>query len=241
MKILVDTHTHSISSGHAYSSLQEMAKEASMNGTLMFALTDHGPSMLGAPTLFHFGNLKAIPAVIYGVRVVKGVEANIIDFKGNTDMPDDYLKKLEFVIASLHEPCIEPGTIEENTAAFVNALRNPFIDAVGHPGNPQFEVDIDEVVKTALKYNKMIEINNHSFDVRKGSWENCVKFAAKCKEYGVRVVCGSDAHISFDIGHFPKVLKIFEEVGMPEELVLNTSLDKMEAYLKERKDRVSQH
>lgn len=238
MKIVVDTHTHTVSSGHAYSTVQEMAREAPANGIQMMAITDHGPAMKGAPFLYHFGNLKAIPDILYGVRIIRGVEANIIDYEGGVDMPDSYLKRLDFAMASLHDICIEPATVEEHTSALIGALKNPGIDAVAHPGNPQFQVDIDAVVRTAKEYNKLIEINNHSFDVRTGSWENCLKFAACCKTHSVRVICGSDAHISFEIGRFQKVLKIFEEVDMPEELILSTSVEKVEAYLKERKERI---
>ncbi len=53
MKIVVDSHTHSVASGHAYSTVQEMAREAPTNGIEMFALTDHGPAMKGAPYLYH--------------------------------------------------------------------------------------------------------------------------------------------------------------------------------------------
>lgn len=239
MNIVVDSHTHTVSSGHAYSTVQEMAREALVNGIATIAVTDHGPAMKGAPYLYHFGNLKVIPKVLYGVRIVKGVEVNIMDYDGTTDMPEEYLKRLEFAMASLHDICIEPATVEEHTRALVKVLENPWIDAVAHPGNPQFQVDIDRVVQAAKEYNKLLEINNHSFDVRTGSWDNCLKFAAKCKEYGVRVICGSDAHISFEVGSFEKVKRIFEEVNMPEELILNTSAEKFEAYLEERKKRVS--
>lgn len=238
MKIIVDTHTHTISSGHAYSTAQEMAKEAANSGIKMFAITDHGPAMKGAPCLFHFANLKIIPEQLYGVRILKGVEANIIGYSGETDIPDSYLKRLDFVIASLHDVCIEPATVEHHTKAMISVLKNPFVDAVAHPGNPQFQVEIEKVVEAAKEYGKFIEINNHSFYARKGSENNCREFARQCKAKGVRVVCGSDAHISFDVGNFSKVYKIFEEVGMPEELVLNTSVEKVDEYLQERQKRI---
>ena len=232
MKIVIDTHTHTVSSGHAYSTVLEMAKGASDNGVEMIAITDHGPAMKGAPWLYHFGNLKIIPKEIYGVKIIKGVEANIIDYDGNTDMPQEYLRNLDFAIASFHDICIKPSTIEEHTNAMVKVLENPWIDAVAHPGNPQFQVDIDRVVRAAKKFGKLIEINNHSFYIRTGSDPNCREFALKCKEHGVRVVCGSDAHISFDVGDFNKIYELFEEIQMPEELVLNSSIEKFEEYLK---------
>lgn len=237
MKIVIDTHTHTVSSGHAYSTVQEMAKEAPNNGIEAFAITDHGPAMKGAPFLYHFGNLKAIPSNLYGVRIIKGVEANIIDYNGNTDMPDEYLRKLDFAMASFHDICITPSTVEEHTNALVNLLKHPLIDAVAHPGNPQFQVDIERVVKAAKEYNKLIEINNHSFTVRTGSEKNCKDFVLTCKKYGVRIVCGSDAHISFDVGKFDKVNRLLEEVGMPEELVLSTSLSKFDEFLGLKKAR----
>lgn len=232
MKLVVDTHTHTISSGHAYSTVQEMAREASVNGVKAFVITDHGPAMKGAPFLYHFGNLRVVPGEIYGVKVIKGVEANIIDYDGNTDMPAEYLRRLEFAIASFHDICIVPSTIEDHTNAMIGVLKNPLIDAVAHPGNPQFQVDIDRVVRAAREYGKLIEINNHSFYIRTGSEKNCREFALKCKEYGVKVVCGSDSHISFDLGKFDKINKLFEEIQMPEELVLSTSVERFEEYLR---------
>lgn len=238
MKLEVDTHTHSVSSGHAYSTVQEMAREAYLNGIKMFALTDHGPAMPGAPFLYHFGNLKAIPEFLSNVRVLKGVEANIIDYSGNLDIPEDYLKRLEFVVASFHEICILPSTKEDHTKAMVNVLKNPYVDAVAHPGNPQFEVDIEAVVAAAKEFGKFIEINNHSFIVRTGSEKNCKNFALECKRTGVKIVCGSDAHISFDVGKFNKAIELLEDVNMPEELIMNTSAGKMYEYLEIKNKRI---
>lgn len=45
-KVLIDAHTHTIASGHAYSSLQEMAKAAADKGLQVLGITEHGPSVL---------------------------------------------------------------------------------------------------------------------------------------------------------------------------------------------------
>lgn len=236
MRLVVDTHTHTISSGHSYSTIQENAREAGTKGLETIAMTDHGPAMKGASSLVHFWNLKAIPERIYGVRIIKGVEANIIDYSGGADIPEDTMRQLEFVMASFHDITIEPATVEEHTRALVNVLRNPLVDAVAHPGNPVFQVDIDTVVKTAAEYGKLIEINNHSFNIRKGSDLNCMEFAKKCRKYGARITCGSDAHISFNIGMFDKVQKLLVEADIPEELIMCTSGEKFERFLEERKE-----
>lgn len=235
MRIVVDSHTHTISSGHAYSTIQEIARDAAGRGIEMIAITDHGPSMIGAPCAVHFGNLRVVPEEIYGIRILKGIEANIIKYDGTIDLQENYLKRLDFVMASFHDLCIKPGNVEENTEAVVNALKNPLIDAIAHPGNPQFQIDIDKVVDTAKEYNKMLEINNHSFIVRTGSEKNCLEIVTKCKEKGVKVVCGSDAHISFDVGNFDRVRELLKKVNMPEELVLSTSKEAFLDYLAGRR------
>jgi len=238
LKLVVDAHTHTISSGHAYSTVQEIAREAANKGIEMFIVTDHGPSMEGAPSLLHFANLKAIPGEICGVRVAKGVEANIIDYSGNLDVPAGYLKRLDFVIASFHDVCIKPATIEQHTNALIKVLENPYVDVIGHPGNPVFQVDIEKVVKAASENNKLIEINNHSFDVRKGCEENCEKFIRACCEMGVQMVCSSDAHISYKVGSFDNILKLFDKVKVPDNLVLNISVERFEEYILQKKRRL---
>lgn len=42
-KILIDAHTHTVASGHAYSSLQEMAKAAAEKGLEVLGLTFSTP------------------------------------------------------------------------------------------------------------------------------------------------------------------------------------------------------
>ncbi len=238
MKLVVDTHTHTISSGHAYSTIQENAKEAFVNGIKMINMSDHGPAMNGAPFRYHFGNLKVIPGELYGVRVLKGVELNIISYDGEVDLPLNYLKGLDFVLASFHDICIPPSGVEDHTRAAIKILENPYIDVLAHPGNPQFQLDNERVVRAAKENNKLLEINNHSFYVRTGSEKNCGDILRLCKKYGVRVTTGSDSHFSFNIGRFENVIRLMEEVEMPEELVLTTSVEKVESYLLERQERI---
>lgn len=235
LNLVVDTHTHTISSGHAYSTIMENAAHAKANGMEAIAMTDHGPAMKGASSVLHFMNLGVIPKYIDGVRIYKGAEANIMDFEGKLDIPDSILSRMEFVLASFHDITIEPGSEEENTMGMINALRNPFVDAVAHPGNPVFEVDIDKVVRAAAEYGKLIEINNGSFRVRKGSRENCLEFVKKCNKYGVGITCGTDAHMCFDIGKFGIVLEVLDEAQVREELVIGISLERAEAFISSRR------
>ena len=53
LRFEVDTHCHTIASGHAYSIIVENAQEAAKKGLKMIAITDHGPALAeGPPVLF---------------------------------------------------------------------------------------------------------------------------------------------------------------------------------------------
>lgn len=233
MKYVIDVHTHTIVSGHAYSTLLENAKYASEIGLKVLGTTEHGPNMPDAPHIWHFGNYSVLPRKIYGVTMLHGCEANIVDYNGNIDIPDMIAEKLDIMIASLHEPCIEPGTIDENTQALLNVMDNPNVHILGHIGNPQYPINEEVVVKKAKEKNILIEINNSSFKTsRKGSEPNCIRIAGLCMKYGVKVILGTDSHVCFTIGNFDKAASIVENMGMPEELIMNTDETKIIEYLK---------
>lgn len=235
MKYVIDVHTHTIVSGHAYSTLLENAKYASEIGLKVLGTTEHGPNMPDAPHIWHFGNYSVLPRKIYGVTMLHGCEANIVDYDGNIDIPEMIAEKLDIMIASLHEPCIAQGTIEENTQALLNVMDNPNVHILGHIGNPQYPIHEEEVVKKAKEKNILIEINNSSFKTsRKGSEPNCIRIAGLCMKYGAKVILGTDSHVCFTIGNFDKAALIVEDMGMPEELIMNTDETKIIEYLKEK-------
>lgn len=233
-KYPVDLHTHTIISGHAYSTLLENIEECKEKGIEVYGVSDHAPSMPGGAPLFYFGNLKAIPRIIKGITVLKGAEGNIIDYNGNIDLPMRVQKSIDYMIISLHDVCISPGTIEENTAAVIKAMDNPNVTILGHCGNPVFPLNYEEVVKKAKEKNIIIEINNSSLGgSRVGSLDNCTKVAELCKEYGTKVILGSDSHFCTTIGEFEKCEEILKKVLIPEELIMNT-YDKIINHLKNK-------
>lgn len=236
MELVADLHTHSVASGHAYSTVLELAREAAAKGLKMLALTDHGPNMPGGPHLYHFYNITVIPEKIEGVEIIRGVEANIIDCHGNIDLPDDYLIRLDWVLAGFHMFCSPEGTREENTDTLIKAIENPRVDGIVHPGNPDYPIDSLRVIKAIQANRKVIEINNSSVrgGVRAGSKENCLRIARLAKEYGVQVMLNSDAHISFDVGAFEQAVEIAEQVGIKEENVFNASLGKIRKFMAQR-------
>ncbi|AET68762.1 PHP family phosphohydrolase, histidinol phosphatase [Desulfosporosinus orientis DSM 765] len=236
MEIVVDLHTHTISSGHAYSTLADNALAASRRGIKLLGMTDHGPSMPGAPHLYHFGNLEILPEELHGVTILPGVEANITSHEGELDIPIRYLARMKVVLVGLHEICYPGGTTEENTQAYINAMKNPFTDMMVHPGRPQFELDLERIAYTSAELSIPVEINNSSLSSeKKGAWGNCRRFARYMLQYQGPIILGSDAHFSDLVGGFDHALSLVHEVGIKENQILNTSAERVLDYLATRR------
>ena len=228
MEKLLDLHCHTISSGHAYSSLEEMINGAKRNGVKVIGISDHAPSMPGSTHKYFFQNLIVVPNEVDGTIVLKGVEANIIDFDGKVDMTDKEMDHLDYAIASFHPPCIGFGTIEENTNAILEVMKNPKVKVIGHPDDSRYPLDYEKVVKAAKKEDVALEVNNSSLNpgsFREGAHGNVETFLKLCKENGTKVIFGSDSHISFDVGAFHNCLDAVKKVDFPMELVVNYNKD----------------
>ncbi|WP_024620015.1 phosphatase [Paraclostridium bifermentans] len=232
MNAIIDLHCHTIASGHAYSTLKENIDEAKLKGLKYVGVSDHAPNMPGSTHPFYFGNLGVIKEEINGVKVLKGIEANIMDFDGNIDIPSDVVGKLDYVIASFHPPCINPGNIHENTKAILNVMENKEVKIIGHLDDSRYPVDYEKVVVKAKETNTLLEINNSSLrtnSFRVGAIENAKILLNLCKKHDVKVILGSDAHIYYQVGNFENCTKILEEVNFPGNLVVNFN----EEYIKE--------
>lgn len=58
---VLDLHTHTVASGHAYCSIREMAKAAADKGLELLGITEHAPAMPGTCHNFYFHNLRWFP------------------------------------------------------------------------------------------------------------------------------------------------------------------------------------
>ncbi|OOM06726.1 phosphatase [Clostridium saccharobutylicum] len=235
MKYALDVHTHTIASGHAYSTLMENAKAASEKGIKVLGTTEHGSSMPHSPHVWYFHNYKVLPRELYGVTMLYGIEANIIDYEGNLDMETSTLDRMDIVIGSIHDEVYKVGNSEENTKAFVNAIKSGKIDIIGHLGNPGIPVDYEKVVRCALENDVLIEINNSSFTTsRPGSSKNCTKIASLCKELGVKLIINSDAHFCTKIGEFTEAINMLESIDFPDSLIINKDPNELIIRLKKK-------
>ncbi len=237
-KLEVDAHTHTIASAHAYSTLQEMAAAGREKGLKLMAITDHAPSLSDSSPLLHFMNYGVLPEKFGDMEMLYGVELNIMDNKGTVDMPEEILKRQDICIASYHTECTPAGTIEENTSAYLGAMENPYVNIIGHPEDGNIPVDFEQLVKKAKEERVMLEVNNSS--LRPGSYrihthENMLVMLGLCKQMGVYVSIGTDAHFSGAVGVFDRALAVLNEAEFPEELIANTDAKKFKRLLEIRR------
>ena len=235
MRLIADTHAHTIASGHAYSSLKEMAYAASKNGLEVLSLTEHAPQMPGSCQEIYFRNFNVIPREMHGVKLLLGTELNIMNPNGDLDLSESLCRNLDIVIASIHSPCYGlDHTREENTKAYTAVMKKPYVDIIGHPDDGRYEIDYEALIQGAKEYGKVLELNNHSMDPdcnRQNAVENDTVMLNLCKKYQVPVVMDSDAHFDLLIGEFDRARDLLEKLDFPEELVLNRSVDAIRKYV----------
>lgn len=234
MKDILDIHTHTLVSGHAYNTLYEMVKSASENGLTLFGSSDHAPALPGSCHEMYFCNFTALPKELHGVKLMMGCELNILDYNGTIDLKKWLLKRIHYGIASIHDLCYTVGTAEDNTAAVIGAMKNPYVQIIGHPDSSKIPLNYEEVVKSAKEHHVLLEVNNSSLkptSPRPGARENYHTMLSLCRKYNVSIIMNSDAHCATDAGNHSFVIDLLKEIDFPEELVVNSSLKKLSEYI----------
>lgn len=240
MRIMVDSHTHTIASQHAYSTVMENAQAAARRKLELLAITDHAPALEDSSGRLHFLGYHVLPDTLSGVRMLYGAELNIMDYKGTVDLDDELASQLDICIASFHPICTAPGTKAENTQTYLHAMEHPFVQVIGHPNDGKVPVDFDELARAAAENDVLLEVNNATAkpsSYRMATRENLVSMLRACERFGAMVSLGTDAHFAEAVGNFSLALDILEEVSFPEELVACISAERFLSCLGRRAGR----
>ena len=236
-KILLDVHTHTIMSGHAYSTLQEMVTAAQQKGLDILGITEHAPGIPGTCDPIYFRNLHVVPRQMGDLRLLLGAELNILDTKGTLDLDESYYERLDVRIAGIHLLCWEGGTIEENTDGMLAAIRNPWTQIIAHPGDGTADLLFEPIVLAAKETNTLLEINNSSLNPRRNkdlALVNNLEILRLCKRYEVPVILSSDAHFSHSIADYDFIWPLLAETEFPDELIMNYDADRFLQFLEQR-------
>lgn len=225
-KNLIDLHTHSVLSKHAYSSLTENIEFACSKGLKVYGISEHQPDnkSVGAHK-YAFKNCRRVtPKKIGDTNILIGIELNIIS--DGIDPCGVEVEDLDYCIASMHGYAYseKTHTFADNTINYIKACNIPYVKIIGHLDYPSFPCDYEKVIIAAKENNKIIELNNASLNPngsRVGAREIDKQILFYCAKHNVPILMGSDSHIKYSIGNVDRCIELLNELDFPEELVLN--------------------
>ena len=224
-----DCHAHSEWSDGG-SPIEEMARAAQSLGHEYMVLTDHSPRLTVARGLTPERLRKQIDLIdtinreIAPFRILKGIEVDINE-DGSLDQQDELLAELDVVVASVHSKLGGRMPAEEMTERMVKALRNPFVDILGHctgrkvtgKGRPESPFDAETVFGVALEHDKAIEIN-----CRPERRDPPKRLMTLALEIGCWFSIDTDAHAPGQLAWQPYGCDRAAEVGVPIDRIVNT-------------------
>jgi DNA polymerase (family 10) len=190
-------HMHTIwSDGN--NTVREMALKAKELGFEYVGISDHSKSSVYTNGLNEeriiqqHQEIDLLNNENLGIHIYKGIESDIL-LDGSLDYSNDVLETFDFVIASVHSSFTMPK--KEMTKRICTALKNPYTMMLGHPtgrlllSRAGYELDIDEIIDTAAKFGKIIELNSNPYRLDL-SWQNIIR----AKEKGVMISINPDSH-----------------------------------------------
>lgn len=256
IRIQCDTHSHTIFSRHAFSTIQENVHAASLARLELLGSTDHFSSLVGHEVdiprakgydlrdFQHFLNYPAWPPSWEGVRVLHGCETDIEDLDGHIfghttrvmhaingekraasqSLEDMVTKQCDYVLASLHNLDItRNASVSQVTEMYMRVLDHPRVLILGHVGRYGVPFDIPALCAYAKEKGKLLEINEAT--LASYPRDVCKKLCLCCAETQTMITTGSDAHISMEVGRFPLVHELLEEIHFPQKLIASTDAE----------------
>ena len=189
-------------------------------------LTDHSQSLRVAHGLSPKRIGEQIEAVrklnkkLKGITVLTGSEVDILA-DGSLDYPDDILKELDFVVASVHSGFRQSKA--EITRRIVRAMRNKHVRLIAHPTGrligerEAYEVDLEEVFEVARETHTALEINGQPSRLDLNDVH-----AQGAREAGVMLAVDADAHSTEQFDCLAYGIGQARRAGCERKHILNT-------------------
>jgi DNA polymerase (family X) len=218
-------HNHSTySDGNA--TVEQMALAAKRLGFEYFGIGDHSQSLKIARGMTpgmvenQHREIDRLNEKLKGIRILKGVESDILE-DGSLDYSDEILKSFDYVVASVHT--LFGMTAEEMTARVCKALAHPATTILGHATGrlllrrEGYKIDLDEVLKTAARLGKMIEINAQPSRLDL-DWT----YVKRAKAMGIPLVINPDAHSEGELSLYEYGVDVARRGWLEKGDVFNT-------------------
>jgi DNA polymerase (family 10) len=217
-------HCHTVWSD-GKDTVEEMARAADALGLRYLTITDHSASANYAHGL-DVGRLRRqwdeIARVQERVRVrlLRGTESDILR-DGSLDFPDAILRKLDVVVASIHNRWKMDA--DQMTRRLVRAMRHPVFKIWGHAlgryvlSRPPFACHIDEVLDAIAQSRAVVELNGDP-----NRLDLAPEHIGAARRHGIRFVISADAHSTNAIRNLRWGVAMARRGGVRRGEVLNT-------------------
>ena len=221
---LTDLHTHTVASGHAFCTVNELVGRANSLGLEAIAITDHGPGLPDGPHIYHFSNQERFYNIPGNCVVLTGVEEDLAGPNGEVFLPENLLAKLEIVLLGLHPyPNGWANTNPKNIVikSLLNAMDNPLIKGITHPVNNWFDFSKEEMktlVKHSVQTQTAVELNLSKII---GLENKLFEFLELVGEFSAPLMINSDAHILHELGDFSNLALFSDKINFNNVINLN--------------------
>lgn len=234
MKIIGDYHTHTVFS-HGKGTIRDNVEAAIDKGLKEIAICDHGPGhqLYGVKKKEIFRMRKIIDELnkeYKEINIILGLEANVMDYRGNIDVDEEILEVLDILLLGFHYgiipkhkdarfkfyflnpvskvlPLLEKRMVKLNTQTLIKAINKYPVDLITHPGS-KAKLDIKKLARAAYKRGTALEINSSHSQL---SVKN-IKIALTEK---VEFYINSDAHRPSTVGNVSKGIERAVEAKVP--------------------------
>ena len=217
-------------------SIFEMARAAQARGYEYIAICDHTRNLPIAKGLKpeqlqqQSVEIEEVNRELKSIKVLHGTEVDILK-DGSLDFPDEVLRELDVVVASVHLR-YKQG-MEAMTSRIEAALKNPHVDILAHPTGrligrrEPYDLQLERVFEAAARNKKALEINASPsrLDLKD-------KYASMARDWGVPVVIDTDAHAVEELADMEYGVMTARRAALEKDNVLNTKpLDQFEKWL----------
>jgi DNA polymerase (family 10) len=220
-----DLHVHSKYSDGTLR-IEEIIDEARKRGYQYIAVTDHSKSlgiargMSKEQLLDQNKKIRSFNKRLRGLKLLSGVEMDIKS-DGTMDYPDEVLKKLDIVVASIHSGFRQSR--DQLTKRLVSAMKNPRVTIIAHPTGrligerEAYEIDVEDILITAKNTGTAIEINAYPLRLDLGDM-----YIKRAKELGIKLAISTDTHVAYHFDFMRYGVGIARRGWLEKKDVLNT-------------------
>ena len=230
MKLIADYHIHSNNSkfGLSKASIEEIARKANSVGLKEIAITDHGFKHFFATSKDKLIKARELIDELnesMGIKILLGIEADVISAAGDIDVDDETLQMIDMLLIGYHKMIKTDfatffggqrkniGAIEKATDAFINAISRYNVDIVAHPGNG-LKLNLYRLGKFCAENSVFIELNNRHHNYTKQEINDLIRS-------GCEFVVSSDAKNEFSVGNVDRVIDFVLKNNIPTERIIN--------------------